>query len=167
MVRQFQHRAVREGLQVRVLGDLDDARLPTGLRDALVGIQAATRLEEDGNDSDDITHTKVVCLAFNYGGRQDIAQSVRQLAQQVQDGTLQPEKITVDTIEEHLWTYPLPHPDLFIRTSGESRISNFLLWNVAYSELYITPTNFPDFGKKEWDKALEWYGHRKRRFGGR
>ena len=105
-------------------------------------------------------------LAVNYGSRHEMVSAVKQLAQQVKDGTLQPEEITEETISNALYTKELPDVDLMIRPSGEFRISNFLLWQSAYAELYFCDTLWPDFSAKDVDQALIAYAKRNRRFGG-
>ncbi|MCD8487809.1 MAG: isoprenyl transferase [Desertifilum sp.] len=105
-------------------------------------------------------------VATNYGGRQEILQACRQLAMQVQQGEIQPDEIDEALFERHLYTAGCSDPDLLIRTSGEMRISNFLLWQVAYSEIYITDTLWPDFDRAELHRALCAYQQRDRRFGG-
>jgi len=105
-----------------------------------------------------------VALAFNYGGRAEIVDAVRQIAQE----RIAPKRIDERTLEAHMWTARagLPEVDLLIRTAGDMRISNFLLWQSAYAELYFTPTLWPDFDEAEIDRALEAYANRERRFGG-
>lgn len=105
-------------------------------------------------------------VAFNYGARDEIARASRQLAEKVAAGKLQPKEITPDLLEQELDTHGLPDPDLLIRTSGEMRLSNFLLWQCAYSEFLFTQTYWPDFGKKELAQALADFKNRDRRFGG-
>lgn len=112
-------------------------------------------------------YEKTLIFALNYGGRMEITDAVRKIATQVQDGTLNIENITEDTVAENLYLPEIPDPDLMIRTSGEIRISNFLLWKISYSELYFTDTLWPDFDKTELFKAIDTYKNRKRRFGGR
>ena len=104
-------------------------------------------------------------IAVNYGGQWDILNAARQLAGQVKSGKLQPENIDTAVFASMLSTRDLPPVDLFIRTSGEQRISNFLLWQSAYAELYFPQVYFPAFDKKEFNKALEWFATRERRFG--
>ncbi len=106
-----------------------------------------------------------VVIAADYGGRWDIAQACRQLAEQVRDGSLTPDEITPDLLSDQLSTAGLPYPDLCIRTGGDTRISNFMLWQFAYSELYFTETLWPDFGELEFARALADYSRRERRFG--
>ena len=107
----------------------------------------------------------VLCVAFAYGGRWDIAQACRSLAGEVAAGRLRPEEIDEAHIAARLALAGMPDPDLLIRTGGELRISNFLLWNLAYAELYFTDVLFPDFGAAELDAALEFFARRERRFG--
>ncbi len=104
-------------------------------------------------------------LCLSYGGRQEIVDAVKALAQKVQDGKLAPDAITESMITEHLYQPDVPDPDLLIRTGGEYRVSNFLLWEIAYTELYVTPTLWPDFTLPELHKALDTYQHRERRYG--
>ncbi len=105
-------------------------------------------------------------MALSYGSRIEIVEAVRQIAKKVNSGKLEPEDITEAVISDHLWTRNVPDPDLMIRTSGEMRISNFLLWQLSYAELVITPTLWPDFKKPQFIAALEEYARRHRRFGG-
>jgi undecaprenyl diphosphate synthase len=105
-------------------------------------------------------------IAFNYGGRQEIVQAMRSLAQQVKDGTLDPSAIDMETIGAALDTHGIPDPDLVIRTSGEQRISNFLTWQTAYAEFVFLPDFWPDFDETTFRAALDEYGRRERRFGG-
>ena len=106
-------------------------------------------------------------LALSYGSRQEITASVRNLAEQVKAGTLQPADITPEMIGNHLYTAGMPDPDLLIRTSGEMRISNYLLWQISYAELYVTDVLWPDFGRTEFEAALAEYAKRERRYGKR
>lgn len=139
----------KEGVQLRHLGHLEGLK-PILRRKVLNAI--------------DITRNNdrlVLNVAFNYGGRDEILHAVRNL---VKEG-LKPEEITEETFCRHLFTADLPDPDLVIRTSGEMRISNFLIWQAAYAEWYITPTLWPDFGKEELRTAIEAFASRDRRFG--
>jgi undecaprenyl diphosphate synthase len=106
-----------------------------------------------------------LCVAFAYGGRWDIAQACRSLAAEVAAGTLKPDEIDEAHIAARLALADMPDPDLLIRTGGELRISNFLLWNLAYAELYFSEVLFPDFGAAELDAALHFFAQRERRFG--
>ncbi len=107
----------------------------------------------------------VLNLALNYGGRTEIIDAVRAIAESVKSGKLDPRKIDEKLFSEHLYTAALPDPDLLIRTSGEMRISNFLLWQTSYTEMYVTDVLWPDFGRKELFEAIIEYQHRDRRFG--
>ena len=105
-------------------------------------------------------------LALSYGGRNEIVEAVRGIAEKVRRGQLDPADIAEQTVSQHLWTRHLPDPDLLIRTSGEMRVSNFLLWQISYAEFVITPTLWPDFRRPQLCAALEAYAKRHRRFGG-
>jgi undecaprenyl diphosphate synthase len=105
-------------------------------------------------------------LALSYGGRTEIVDAVRSIASKVQKDELEPEEITELIVSHHLYTKHFPDPDLLIRTSGEMRVSNFLLWQISYAELVVTPTLWPDFRKAQFFEALEEYARRHRRFGG-
>jgi undecaprenyl diphosphate synthase len=152
-------------VQVRILGDLDDERIPNGLRDTLRELEDVTA--RDASNDKGGTKALTLCLAINYGGRQDIVQAFQRLAIDVAEGKLDPQSINVDTIANQLSTSDIPDPDIIIRTSGECRLSNFLLWNCAYAELYFTDTLWPDFDARCWEEALQWYQRRQRRFGAR
>jgi undecaprenyl diphosphate synthase len=104
-------------------------------------------------------------LALSYGGRTEIVEAMRAIAQKVRDGRLEPAEINEQSVSQHLYTGHYPDPDLLIRTSGEMRISNFLLWQISYAELVVTPTLWPDFRKPQFFEALEEYTRRHRRFG--
>jgi undecaprenyl diphosphate synthase len=105
-------------------------------------------------------------MALSYSSRLEIVDAVRQVAEKVKSGKLEPADITEKIISDHLWTRSVPDPDLLIRTSGEMRVSNFLLWQISYAELVVTPTLWPDFRKPQFFAALEEYAKRHRRFGG-
>ena len=107
----------------------------------------------------------VLHLALSYGGRSEIEQMVRQLAKKVQNGEIEAEQIDEQIISEHLYTRSIPDPDILIRTSGEMRISNFLLWQIAYTELFVTQTLWPDFSEEEFFSILKAYQQRDRRYG--
>ena len=109
----------------------------------------------------------VFAFAINYGGRDEIKRAVENIADDVESGKISKSDISEELISSYLDTKDLPDPDLLIRTSGELRVSNFLLWQIAYSEFYITDTLWPDFDKEELLKAIESYSHRQRRFAGR
>jgi len=105
-------------------------------------------------------------LALSYGSRVEITEAVQAVAREVKVGSLDPEAISEKTVSDHLYTREIPDPDLLIRTSGEMRISNFMLWQISYAEIHVTPVLWPDFGKKEFELALADYAARERRFGG-
>ena len=107
-----------------------------------------------------------LCLAVNYGGRSELTDAVRQIARSVREGTLQPDEINEATISDHLYTAGMPDPDLLIRTAGEMRISNFLLWQISYAELWVTEKCWPEFRRPDLIAALKDYAARDRRFGG-
>lgn len=106
-------------------------------------------------------------IALNYGGRDEILRSVRKLAEEVKAGSLSADEITEDMISKNLYTAGIPDPDMIIRTSGEMRLSNYLLWQSAYSEFIFTDVLWPDFSREEYEKTIELFQNRKRRFGGR
>jgi undecaprenyl diphosphate synthase len=106
-----------------------------------------------------------LALALSYGGRQEIYDAVQKIAKRIVSGDIQPSDINEELISDFLYTAEMPDPDLLIRTSGESRVSNFLLWQIAYTEIYITSTLWPDFRRDEYLKAIEDYQKRDRRFG--
>ena len=118
-----------------------------------------TEAETASND------TLILQIAANYGGRWDITQAARKIACDVRDGRLETDAITEQTLDDALSFAGLPDPDLFIRTGGEKRLSNFLLWQAAYSELYFTDTLWPDFDAAAFQEALTSYAGRQRRFG--
>ncbi len=107
-----------------------------------------------------------VCLAINYGGRAEVVDAVRRIATEVRDGTLDPATITEETFSARLYTAGMPEPDLLIRTAGEKRISNFLLWQISYAEIWVTEVCWPDFDDAQLHAALREYAARDRRFGG-
>ena len=140
--------------QVRVIGDI--SRLEPELQDKI------RELEEVSAQNTGL-HFQV---ALNYGGRDEIRRAVRKMVQDAEDGNLKASEVTEDKIADYLDTMDIPDPDLMIRTSGEQRLSNYLLWQLAYAEFYFTDTLWPDFNKKELEKAVEFYQTRDRRFGG-
>ncbi len=105
-------------------------------------------------------------LALNYSGRMELVDAVRAICVATRAGTLDPEAVDAETISRHLYTHSVPDPDLLIRTSGELRISNFLLWQLSYTEIYVTPKLWPDFGKDDLRAAVHEYNQRQRRYGG-
>jgi undecaprenyl diphosphate synthase len=141
------------GVRMKFLGD----RAVLGTEISRTMAQAETLTQENRG--------LVLCVAFAYGGRWDITQACRSLAAEAAAGRLHPEEIDEAHIASRLALAGMPDPDLLIRTGGELRISNFLLWNLAYAELYFTEVLFPDFGAAELDAALEFFARRERRFG--
>ena len=144
---------MEQGVRFRMIGQRDG--LPASVLDAL---DAAA----DKTKSNDRLHLNI---AMNYGARQEITQAARYLADQVAAGTLAPADIDEAMISNTLWTTGLPDPDLLIRTGGEMRISNFLLWQISYAEIYVTDTYWPDFGKDAFHDAIREFATRQRRFG--
>ncbi|HON69077.1 MAG TPA: polyprenyl diphosphate synthase, partial [Phycisphaerae bacterium] len=106
-----------------------------------------------------------LCLAINYGSRLEIVDAVREIARRVESGQLRPDEITEATIDAHLYTAGMPDPDLLIRTAGEMRVSNFLLWQISYAELYVSNVLWPDFRPAHLNEAIRNYAARQRRFG--
>lgn len=145
---------VARGVRVRVIGERRG--LPLLVRQAVGTAELAT-----GRG-----HGLALTIAMNYGARQEIVDAARALCAQVASGQLRPEDIDESVFESQLWTAGLPDPDLLIRTSGELRISNFLLWQIAYSEIWVTPLCWPEFGRDDLVAALQDYRRRGRRFGG-
>ena len=141
-------------VRIRLLGDI--APLPDAARKAVL---------EAVNDTAEDTGL-VFNIAINYGGRAEIVRAAKQLAQQAKEGALDPEDISEDMFAEQLYTADLPDPDLIIRTGGELRLSNFLTWQSAYSEIYVTDTYWPDFTPEKLMEAIEAFSSRDRRFGG-
>ena len=142
-----------KGVEVRVLGDVD--RLAPGARQAVDRVMAETA---GGRDL-------ALNLCISYGSRAEITRAARQLAEDVAAGRLEASDIDEDALARRLYTAPWPDPDLLIRTSGEMRISNFLLWQLAYAELYITPVLWPDFTRRHLFEAILEFQRRDRRFG--
>lgn len=146
-------RSMKNNMKVRVIGD--KTKLDQDIRDSIADLEDATK---------DNTGLKFT-IAINYGSRDEIRRSVTSLAKKVKEGLIQPEDITEEAIAAELDTAGYPDPDLLIRTSGEQRISNYLLWQIAYSEFYFTDVCWPDFSKDDLEKALIAYDSRNRRYG--
>jgi len=144
---------IENNIRLRVIGRTKD--LPLDVQDTLRETLKKTE-QCDG---------MILSLALSYGGRSEILHAVRGILSDFKKGMIQPEEITLQRFSQYLWTWGIPDPDLLIRTSGEFRISNFLLWQIAYAELYVTETLWPDFDKKELLKAIADYQSRERRFG--
>ena len=147
-------RANKNDMCVRVIGD--KTRLDEDIKESIRELEEATR-----NNTG--LHFQI---AINYGGRDEIIRAVKKIARKAADQELDVNKITESDVEAMLDTAGLPDPDLLIRTCNEQRISNFLLWQLAYTEFYFTPVPWPDFSKEELIKAIEAYNHRERRYGG-
>ncbi|MCD7825845.1 MAG: isoprenyl transferase [Clostridiaceae bacterium] len=144
----------KNNMQVRVIGDI--SRLEPDL-------QARIRELEEYSAQNTGLHFQV---ALNYGSRDEMVRSIRKMGQDILEGSLKPEQIDETLISSRLDTAGIPDPDLLIRTSGEQRLSNYLLWQMAYTEFYFTDVLWPDFGKKELEMAVKFYQERDRRFGG-
>ncbi len=146
--------AAKNRMCVRVLGD--KSGLASDIRSRIAQLEEATK------DNDGLKFQ----IALNYGGRDEIVRAVRRISEAVKQGQIDPADIDEKTVSAYLDTSGLPEPDLLIRTCNEQRISNFLLWQLAYTEFYFTPLAWPDFTKAELVKAIEAYNHRERRYGG-
>ncbi|WP_322999852.1 polyprenyl diphosphate synthase [Castellaniella sp.] len=144
---------IEQGVRLRIVGDLTpfDQKLRNLIRDAEARTADQSAL--------------VLTIAANYGGRWDILQAARVLLAECPDLAAHPERLDEEALGERLAMAYAPEPDLFIRTGGEQRISNFLIWQLAYTELYFTPCYWPDFGAADIDRAFAWYRDRERRFG--
>ena len=141
------------GIRLHTIGDVE--QLPKDVRKHLQGVIDATAAGRK----------MTLTLALSYGGRQELEQMVRGAVQAATDGSLKPKQVDEKYIREHLYTATMPDPDLLIRTAGEYRLSNFLLWQSAYTELYVTKTFWPDFRRAQFRRALENYAKRERRYG--
>jgi len=144
---------IKNDIRLRVIGRLD--RLPPATR-----VEIAMAVERTSRN-----RKLTLTVALSYSGRDEIAQAARQIAAEAAAEQLDPEQIDERTVAEHLFTTGMPDPDLLIRTSGEMRVSNFLLWQIAYTEIYVTDVLWPDFDAKELHRALADYAKRERRFG--
>jgi len=140
-------------IRFRVIGERK--RLASDIQNLIDDAERMTR------DNSDLT----LCLALSYGGRAEIADAVRRIAQSVKLGLIEPDGVDESLVENYLWSAGIPDPDLVIRTSGEKRISNFLLWQCAYTEFYFSDVLWPDFGEAEFADALRDFARRERRFG--
>jgi undecaprenyl diphosphate synthase len=153
-LRQQEHDLHEHRLRLRVIGRMAD--LPSDVQHELSRVIAATASYDRGQ----------LLLALSYGGRTEITDAARRLAEEVRAGRLDPAAIDETLFSRYLYAPDVPDPDLIIRTAGEMRLSNFLLWQSSYAELYVTPVLWPDFREKEFQEALEAFGRRIRRFGG-
>jgi len=154
VIREELNEMGKEGIRLRTIGRKQD--LPDAVREEL---EAAIEKTKNNTRLD-------LILALSYGSRVEITEAVQSIGREVKAGSLDPEKIKEETVSLHLYTKDIPDPDLLIRTSGEMRVSNFLLWQISYAEIHVTPVLWPDFGKKEFGEALADYARRERRFGG-
>ena len=146
--------AAKNDMKVRVIGDI--TKLDEDIQKRILELEEATKNNVGFNFQ----------IAINYGSRDEITRAVRTLAEDVKEGKLMPEEVNEACIERYLDTHDIPDPDLLIRTSGEQRLSNYLLWQLAYTEFYFTDVPWPDFSKQELEKAIEQYNRRDRRYGG-
>ena len=146
--------AAKNDMKIRVIGDIDP--LDDDIKNRIRELEAATV------DNGGLNFT----IALNYGSRDELTRAARKMAKDCEEGKLKAEDIDESVFESYLDTHDIPDPDLMIRTSGEQRLSNYLLWQLAYSEFYFTDVPWPDFTKEELVKAIEEYNHRHRRFGG-
>lgn len=144
---------MNNNVRLRIIGDL--SRVPEVVRESILGLQERTSVNTG----------MTMVIALSYSSRWEITNMVRQLADEVKQGKLQPEDITEQTISSHLTTNFMPDPDLLIRTGGEVRLSNYLLWQCAYTEFYFCDTFWPDFHEADLCKAIEWFQNRERRYG--
>ena len=147
-------RSNKNNMRVRVIGE--KSGLSHDIRDSIEELEKVTEKNTGLNFT----------IAINYGSRDEITRAVRLIARRAASGEINPDTIDTDIISESLDTKGIPDPDLLIRTSGEERLSNFLLWQLAYTEFYFTDVLWPDFDKRELEKAIEKYNGRERRFGG-
>lgn len=144
---------MNNNVRLRIIGDL--SRVPEVVRESILGLQERTSVNTG----------MTMVIALSYSSRWEITNTVRQLADEVKQGKLQPEDITEQTISSHLTTNFMPDPDLLIRAGGEVRLSNYLLWQCAYTEFYFCDTFWPDFHEADLCKAIEWFQNRERRYG--
>lgn len=146
-------RTSKNNMRVRIIGDKNG--LPEDLQKSIA------ELEEKSSVNTGLNFT----IALNYGSRDEMRRAMQSIAAEVKEGTIAVDEITQEMISSHLDTKDIPDPDLLIRTSGEQRLSNYLLWQLAYTEFYFTSVLWPDFDQKELEKAIEFYNGRDRRFG--
>lgn len=154
-LKTYFRRFLNDNVKMNVIGEI--SRLDADIQEQILEIENLSK-EKDG---------LAVHIALNYGGRDELRRTVQKIAAEVEKGTLNSKDITEETIEEFLDTAGTPDPELVIRTSGEERVSNFLLWQIAYAEFYFTDTLWPDFNRKSLEEAIYSYQNRERRFGGR
>ncbi len=154
-LEKYFERFSKDNIKMDIIGDI--SRFDLDIQESIMNIQEKSK-EKTG---------MTVHIALNYGGRDELCRSMQKVAKQVLEGRIAPEDIDEDIINSYLDTSGIPDPELLIRTSGEERISNFLLWQIAYAEIYFTEELWPDFSRKSLEKAIYMYQNRERRFGGR
>ncbi|MFC1497670.1 isoprenyl transferase [Verrucomicrobiota bacterium] len=152
-LKHDEHELHENKIRLHVIGRTED--LSDVVRKELTRVVEATKAYDDGH----------LILALSYGARAEIANAAKQIAKRVKAGELDPDNIDEDSVAAHLYAPDIPDPDLLIRTSGEMRVSNFLLWQISYTEFYVTEVLWPDFREQEFMKAIEEYGKRNRRYG--
>lgn len=152
--KRLQKIAMANNVRVRMIGER--SRFAPDLQKAIEGLETSTK------DNTGLTFV----IAVNYGGRDEITRAVRRMTQDAKNGIIEPSDITEETVASYLDTAGMPDPDLMIRTSGELRLSNYLLWQLAYAELYVTDCLWPDFDREELENAIRAFNRRDRRFGG-
>lgn len=152
--KRLQKIATANNVRVRMIGER--SRFAPDLQKAIEGLETSTR------DNTGLTFV----IAVNYGGRDEITRAVRRMTQDAKNGIIEPSDITEETVASYLDTAGMPDPDLMIRTSGELRLSNYLLWQLAYAEFYVTDCLWPDFDEEELKNAIRAFNRRDRRFGG-
>lgn len=152
---KFTEKLKKEGVKLNVIGDM--SALSPNVRKKLFKAIELTKANS----------AFTLNLAINYGARKEILDAAKAVSRAAREGALDIDSLTEDDFSRYLYTKGMPDPDLLIRTSGEMRVSNFLLWQISYAEIYVTKKTWPDFGKKDFLKAIEVYGKRDRRFGGR
>lgn len=152
-LRREVRRLDEAGVRLRFVGDR--SRFDKGLQERMVEAETQTQANQ----------RMTLVIAVNYGGRWDIAQAARSMTLDLMAGRIQPDEVNEDRLGQYMQLADLPAPDLLIRTGGEQRISNFLLWQMAYTELYFTPALWPEFDAAEIDRAFAWFGGRERRYG--
>lgn len=145
----------KEGIRIRFIGERE--ALSNDIQKELVDVEIMTKENK----------SFTLVIALSYGSRQELASAMKRIGQKIADGSLKPDAINEQVISQHLDTADIPDPDLLIRTGGDERLSNFLLWQSAYTELYFTEVLWPDFSAAELDKAVECFSQRERRFGAR
>jgi undecaprenyl diphosphate synthase len=146
-------RAMEKNIRLAVIGEMEDLPAP-------LGREIAEAIRKTASNTG-----MTFCLALNYSARREIAHAARELAQLVKKGELSPAAITEKTVEQHLFTAAMPDVDLLIRSGGDMRVSDFLLWQISYAEIFVSKAYWPDFRRRELHEALRWYAGRQRRFG--